>query len=98
MNDNWRQFRISGLFSKDGHPEQKFGTGNLETLGDIDREELLDFYNKYDPLDITGADRRGYNDWIKGLDPEELKMLSLRKKFYVEKIFINFHFVIIKLK
>ena len=47
MNDNWRQFRISGLFTKDGHPEQKFGTGNLETLGDIDREELLDFYNRY---------------------------------------------------
>ena len=50
----------------------------------VDRNKsLLDFYNKYDPLDITGADRRGYNDWIKGLDPEELKLLSLRKKFYV---------------
>ena len=50
----------------------------------VDRNKsLLDFYNKYDPLDITESDRRGYNDWIKGLDPEELKLLSLRKKFYV---------------
>jgi len=47
MNDNWRRFRISGLFAKEGHPEQKFGTGNLETLGDIDRTELLEFYDKY---------------------------------------------------
>ncbi len=47
MNDNWRQYRISSLFTKDGHPEQKFGTGNLETLGDITRTELIDFYNRH---------------------------------------------------
>ena len=47
MNDNWRQFRISSLFTKEGHPEQKFGTGNLETLGDITRDELIDFYNNH---------------------------------------------------
>lgn len=47
MNDNWRRFRISGMFAKEGHPEQKFGTGNLETLGDIKRSELLDFYDKH---------------------------------------------------
>ena len=47
MNDNWRRFRLSGIFAKDGHPEQKFGTGNLETLGDIDRTELIEFYDKY---------------------------------------------------
>ena len=57
---------------------------NLSIPKAVDKNKsLLDFYNKYDPLDITGADRRGYNDWIKGLDPEELKLLSLRKKFYV---------------
>ncbi len=47
MNDNWRRFRLAGIFAKEGHPEQKFGTGNLETLGDIDRTELIEFYNKY---------------------------------------------------
>jgi len=47
MNDGWRRFRLSGIFAKEGHPEQKFGTGNLETLGDIDRTELIEFYDKY---------------------------------------------------
>ncbi len=47
LNDNWRQFRISSLFAKEGHPERKFGTGNLETLGDITREELIDFYKQH---------------------------------------------------
>ena len=53
----------------------------------IDRNRnLLDFYNKYDPLDITKSDRREYNEWLKDLDPEELKLLSLRKKFYVVEL------------
>ncbi len=47
MNDGWRQYRISGLFAKEGHPERLFSTGNLQTLGDIDREELITFYNKH---------------------------------------------------
>ena len=53
----------------------------------VDRNRnLLDFYNKYDPLDITKSDRREYNEWLKGLEPEELKLLSLRKKFYVVEL------------
>ena len=47
LNDNWRQFRIASLFAKEGHPERKFGTGNLETLGDITREELIQFYKQH---------------------------------------------------
>jgi len=47
LNDNWRQFRVSSLFAKEGHPERKFGTGNLETLGDITREELIRFYKQH---------------------------------------------------
>tara|TARA_B100000073_G_scaffold262959_1_gene222676 strand:+ start:3006 stop:5816 length:2811 start_codon:yes stop_codon:yes gene_type:complete len=47
MNDGWRLFRIRGQFTKKDHPEQKFNIGNLETLGDIDRKELIDFYKKY---------------------------------------------------
>ena len=47
LNDNWRQFRISSLFAREGHPERKFGTGNLETLGDITRKELIDFYKQH---------------------------------------------------
>ena len=45
MNDFWRQRRITSQFAKDGHQVKKFGTGSLETLGDITREELVAFYN-----------------------------------------------------
>ena len=47
MSDNWRQFRVTSLFAKEGHPIRKFGTGNLETMGDITRDELISFYEKY---------------------------------------------------
>ena len=47
MNDGWRQFRIASQFAKNGHPARKFNIGNLETLGDIDRNELIDFYTKH---------------------------------------------------
>jgi insulysin len=47
MNDMWRMFQVSSLFLKEGHPERKFSTGNLETLGDISRDELIAFYEKY---------------------------------------------------
>ena len=54
----------------------------LPKLVDKNRE-LLDFYNKFDPLNVTESDRREYNDFLKNLEPEELKLLSLRRKFYV---------------
>ena len=47
MNDGWRQFRISSQFAREGHPEKKFNIGNLETLGDINRAELIEFYNQH---------------------------------------------------
>ena len=47
MNDNWRQYRVTSLFAKKGHPSRKFGTGNLETIGDIKREELIQFYEAH---------------------------------------------------
>ena len=47
MNDARRSYRLSQIFAKDGHPEQKFNVGSLETLGDIDRQELFDFYYRH---------------------------------------------------
>ena len=35
---------------------------------------------------MTQSDRREYNDFLKSLEPEELKLLSLRRKFYVIEI------------
>ena len=37
----------TSLFAKEGHPSRKFGTGNLETIGDITREELIQFYKTH---------------------------------------------------
>jgi len=47
MSDRWRQYRITSQFVRDGHPAKKFSTGNLETLGDISRDELIEFYNNH---------------------------------------------------
>ena len=47
MSDYWRQRNVVNQFLKDNHPLKKFSTGSLETLGDIKRDELIDFYNKH---------------------------------------------------
>ena len=47
QSDPWRTYRISGLLSKDGHPRQKFATGDKETLKNANRKVLVDFYNRY---------------------------------------------------
>lgn len=47
QNDYWRTYRVSLLNYKDGHPAQKFSTGNSETLKNATRQVLLDFYNKH---------------------------------------------------
>lgn len=47
MSDRWRQYRITSQFVRDGHPAKKFSTGNLETLGNITRDELIEFYNNH---------------------------------------------------
>ncbi|MEM6329874.1 MAG: M1 family metallopeptidase [Planctomycetota bacterium] len=44
---------------------------------------LKDFYNDYDPLDVTKGERREYEKLLEGLEEEERDLLSLRKKFYV---------------
>ena len=47
MNDFWRTRRITKEHLSEKHPEKRFIVGNLETLGDIEREELLSFYNQH---------------------------------------------------
>ncbi|QDT25672.1 M1 family metallopeptidase [Gimesia panareensis] len=45
--------------------------------------ELKDFYNEYDELDVTDADRKKFEDHLKKLDPQEKKMLETQKYFYL---------------
>ena len=47
MSDYWRQRNVANQFLKEEHPLKKFSTGSLETLGDITRDELLEFYNQH---------------------------------------------------
>ncbi|MFK7872506.1 MAG: insulinase family protein [Oligoflexales bacterium] len=47
QDDLWRTRSILRLLHKDGHPRQKFSTGDRSTLGGVSREELLNFYQTY---------------------------------------------------
>ena len=48
--------------------------------------ELKDFYNDFDPLDVTAKDRREYQEMLDGLEEEERVLLELRHKFYVVEL------------
>lgn len=46
-NDDWREMMLLRGLHRKGHPRQKFSTGDLSTLGNVDRKVLVDFYHKY---------------------------------------------------
>jgi insulysin len=46
-NDGWRNQRLMREHFEKDHPENHFSTGNLDTLGTIERDEFLSFYNRY---------------------------------------------------
>jgi len=48
-----------------------------------DYPELLDFYNKFDQLDVTPRDRRRFERYLEGLEPEERDLLKLDMNFYI---------------
>jgi hypothetical protein len=52
-----------------------------KTLVD-DKPELKDFYNNYDPLATTEADKQRYQQVVKGLSPEQQQRLSAGLNFY----------------
>ncbi|MDA7979948.1 MAG: M1 family metallopeptidase [Pirellulales bacterium] len=45
--------------------------------------ELGDFYNQFDELDITDADRKQYEKFLARLDDEEKELLKMQANFYV---------------
>lgn len=47
QNDYWRARMVSRLTHKNGHPRQKFSTGDLKTLQNVTNKVLIDFYHKY---------------------------------------------------
>lgn len=44
---------------------------------------LKDFYNSYDPLDVTADDREQYEKMLKDLTEEEKALLETKRHFYV---------------
>jgi aminopeptidase N len=50
----------------------------------VDRDpSLKDFYNSYDPLDVTEIDRAAYKKYVESLTPDERKLLEAGLNFYV---------------
>jgi len=48
-----------------------------------DYPDLNDFYNKYDPFNVTPKDRRAFETYLEKLDDEERDQLKLDKNFYI---------------
>lgn len=47
---------------------------------------MKDFYNNYDPMKVTEADKAKYQKYLESLTPEERKWIEDKKQFYVLKI------------
>ncbi len=45
--DHWRTWRVQNSLARPGHPAARFSIGSRESLANIDRQELVDFYEKY---------------------------------------------------
>ena len=45
--------------------------------------ELKDFYNDFDPLDVTDADRKKYESFLESLDDDQRKLLEDKRNFYL---------------
>ena len=43
---------------------------------------LVDFYNKYDPFEVSILDREEYENYVRNLDAEDLALLESGKHFY----------------
>ena len=46
-DDYWRSRMVLRSLHKEGHPRQKFSTGDKTTLSGVNREILVNFYKKY---------------------------------------------------
>ncbi|NRA44383.1 MAG: insulinase family protein [Oligoflexales bacterium] len=47
QDDYWRTRMVVRMLHKDGHPRQKFSTGDKHTLGNVTRKVLLDFHKSH---------------------------------------------------
>lgn len=69
---------------RDAEPETLAEKRNKNLVKRSDRfPELLDFYNRFDELDVTDKDREDFREALEKLEDHEVELLSVRKNFYV---------------
>ena len=69
---------------RDADPETKSKQRNKELAKRADEfPELIDFYNDFDLLDVTEADRKTYRKFVESLDDEQKKLLQEKRHFYL---------------
>ncbi|MHC4375360.1 MAG: M1 family metallopeptidase [Planctomycetota bacterium] len=69
---------------RDSRPVTPSMERNVDLAKRSDRfPDLLDFYNEYDELDVTPADRRRYQELLDGLEANERALLDTDLFFYV---------------
>ncbi|CAN5358233.1 M1 family metallopeptidase [soil metagenome] len=51
-----------------------------------DLPDLLDFYNSFDELEVTDADREDFKKLIEELEPDERRLLKTRRHFYTVEV------------
>ena len=67
LSDSWIMDDIFKNFIKSNSKYKKFGTGNLKSLNNITKQDIVDFYNKYyttDNLYVCIVDSKNINQMI----------------------------------
>ena len=69
---------------RDAEPETLSMQRNKELKKRADEyPELNDFYNEFDPLDVTRSDRKAYESFLESLNDEEKELIAAKRNFYL---------------
>jgi len=69
---------------REGEPETVSRRLNRDLPKYADRfPDLYDFYNEFDELDVTAADRRDFEQLVEKLEDDEKELLGFERQFYV---------------
>jgi len=64
------------------HVSQMYNKEDIETTAIEADPGLRDFYNSYDPFEVTKEDINAYNEFVASLDDKERELLKSGKNFY----------------
>ena len=70
--------------ARDAQPKSLSDTRNKDLPKRVDEfTDLKDFYNRFDPLDVTPDEKKAFERFMKGLKPREKELMALKQNFYV---------------